>query len=83
MCQDEGMTTKEQVRLEVARVIANATNWPEPLQARMLGHDLSEPIDMIVDALIPILWSVWDDGYDDGHFVAETRGLEVRRNPYR
>lgn len=50
------MTTLEQrIRLEVARVITNASNFPEPMRVHMWGRDLSEPIDKIAAALAPLI----------------------------
>lgn len=45
----------DRIRSEVCRVVANVMNWPTPVGAQMLGRDLSEPIDMIVEAVIPII----------------------------
>lgn len=42
----------ERIRSEVGRVVTNASNWPTPVGVQMLGRDLSEPIDMIVEAII-------------------------------
>lgn len=46
---------EHRVRSEVCRVVANASNWPTPVSAQLLGRDLSEPIDMLVEAIIPII----------------------------
>lgn len=44
----------ERIRSEVGRVVTNASNWPTPVGAQMLGRDLSEPIDKIVEAVLSI-----------------------------
>lgn len=48
-------TLEQRIRLEVARVITNSSNFPEPMRVHMWGRDLSEPIDMIAAALAPVI----------------------------
>ena len=46
---------ERRIRTEVCRIVANASNWPTPVGARMLGRDLAEPIDKIVEAVLPVI----------------------------
>lgn len=61
------MTSLEDlIAREVGRVITDASNFPEPMQAHMLGRDLSEPIDKIVAALLPVIRKREADAWDEG-----------------
>lgn len=75
-------TLEQRIRLEVARVITNASNFPEPMRVHMWGRDLSEPIDMIAAALLPVIREAQAEAFDDGvtetfHQTGETLSDEV------
>ena len=46
---------ERRIRTEVCRIVANASNWPTPVGTQMLGRDLAEPIDKIVEAVLPVI----------------------------
>ena len=46
---------EEKIRTEVARVITNNNSWPLRVGIAMLGVDLSEPIDKLTAALMPVI----------------------------
>lgn len=46
---------EKRIKSEVCRVVANASNWPDPIAAQMLGRDLAEPISKIVEAITPLI----------------------------
>lgn len=74
---------EELTRIAVGRVITNANNWPRPISVHVLGRDLSEQIDKLVDALLPVIREreaeVWDAGYTVGNAHNGRRDA----NPYR
>lgn len=57
---------EEQVSLEVARVVTNSLNWPNPIGTHMLGRDLAVPIDKIVKALLPVILEREAEAWDEG-----------------
>ena len=83
--------TERRVRSEVCRVVANASNWPAPVGAQMLGRDLAEPIDKIIHALLPIIqeakadaWDECDDAWEFAHRMSNLEPWEhLKDNPYR
>ena len=46
---------ERRIRAEVCRIVTNASNWPTPVGTQMLGRDLAEPIDKIVEAVLPVI----------------------------
>lgn len=56
---------ERRIRAEVCRIVANASNWPTPVGAQMLGRDLAEPIDMISDAVIKIVQETFTESKQD------------------
>lgn len=80
--------TERRVRFEVCRIIRNISNWPAHIGTQMLGRDLTEPIDKIVEALLPIVREskadAWDEGFFDGR-RQDAEGDDGPRfvNPYR
>lgn len=83
--------TERRVREEVCRVVANAANWPTRVGAQMLGRDLAEPIDKIVEALMPIIrevkadaWDECDDAWEFAHRMSHREPWEhLKDNPYK
>lgn len=78
---------ERRVNSEVCRVVANVMNWPKPVGAQMLGRDLAEPIDKIVEALLPIIQeaksSAWKQGFLEGDSAAYHGYMNgTPKNPY-
>lgn len=85
-------TLEQRIRLEVARVITNSSNFPEPMRVHMWGRDLSEPIDKITAALAPAIKEAQAVAYDDcdgrweaAHKMSHHEPWEYlpETNPYR
>lgn len=56
---------ERRIRAEVCRIVANASNWPTPVGAQMLGRDLAEPIDMISDAVVKLIQETFTESKQD------------------
>lgn len=56
---------ERRIRTEVCRIVTNASNWPTPVGAQMLGLDLAEPIDMISDAVVKIIQETFTESKQD------------------
>lgn len=70
-------TLEARVRLEVGRVITNVSNWPDAVAPRLLGRDLSKPIDMVTEALAPLIAEVKAEALRE---AADTLNAHADRN---
>lgn len=84
-------TLEQRMRLEVARVITNVSNWPDAVAPHMLGRDLAGPTDMITEALAPVIrkreaeaWDACVHAADKQWTIGHTSAQLLRNtNPYR
>jgi len=83
-----GDDLENRIRSEVCRVVANASNWPDPVATHMLGRDLAEPIDKIAEALILLVREAQAETYKDAADVLHSEArwqteLMQRHQEYR
>lgn len=76
------------IRREVGRVVTNSNNWPEPIQVHMWGRDLAGPINMITEALAPVVREAQAESWDEcvhiyDNMVCLDCEPKAPTNPYR
>ena len=64
---------EKRIKSEVCRVVANASNLPDPIAAQMLGRDLAEPISKIIEAITPLIREAKAEVYDHLAATAHNR----------